>query len=186
MDYKLILLAAFNYISEYVSKGFQITGDLLNSFSQYLSGVSNEWYVLDKGPVPVLPASAYSNTPTTHVRWVYNNADNVLGAVHSEQPCIKLPFLSASVVSDGVTHSLDDFINDFRIIYDDSKDLTPRHVLLCWAIHNKVWVDEGILNVIDTDGNEHSFDAYGDGGDEWNELLFEDAWGQAVAPPALP
>jgi hypothetical protein len=169
------MLVAYSFISNVVGKVFRYTDDWMSSIVEYLSGVTNEWYLLDTGPVPAVPAPVYRKSDISQISWVYNMAYNVLAAPHSTESSVRLPFLSASLVSNNRVYPMDDFLEEFRIIHDgeNGKVLTPREIVLCWEIYNKTWLDSAILTVIDRDGNEHSVDGFGRGTQEWTELLYD-------------
>jgi len=168
------MLVAYNFISNVVGKTYRYTEEWISSIVEYMSGMTNEWYILDKGPVPVIPAPVYRKSDISQISWVYNMAYNVLAAPHSNEPSVRLPFLSASIVSNDKEYPLDDFLQEFRIIHDseNGKILTPREIVLCWEIYSKTWLDNAVLNVIDQEGNDYSVDGFGNGGEEWSHLLY--------------
>jgi hypothetical protein len=169
------MLLLYNFVSNIVTKGARYTEDIFSSFIHYVSGLTSDWYFLDDGPVPVVHAPVYKKSDTSHISWVYNSSYNVLAAPHSNERSIRLPFLSACIVSNNAIYPIDDFLEEFHVIHSDSgRFLTPREIVLCWEIYNRTWLQDAVLKVIDRDGEEHTVDGFGDGGDAWYELLYED------------
>ena len=166
------MLVTYNTISHFISKGARYTDNIITFVSDYFSGVNNEWYILENGPVPAVPASFYRNGNTTNIGWTYNTANNVLESSQSRDGAANVPFLSASITSNGTTYSMDEFLEEFKVIHDVGKTLTPRIIVLCWQIYTRTWLDSATLTVIDSDGEEHTVDAFGDGGDDWIQMLY--------------
>jgi flagellar biosynthesis GTPase FlhF len=168
----MTMLVTYNTISHFISKGARYTDNMITFVSDYLSGVNNEWYILEHGPVPAVPAPFYRNGNTTNIGWTYNTATNVLESSQSRDGAANVPFLSASITSNGTTYSMDEFLEEFKVIHDVGKTLTPRIIVLCWQIYTRTWLDSATLTVIDSDGEEHTVDAFGDGGDEWIQMVY--------------
>jgi len=167
------MLLAYNFISNIVGKVTRYTEDWASFFMDSFSGLTNDWYILDKGPVPVVPATMYRKSNMSNVGWIYNSSYNVLAAVHSEESPVRLPFLSACLISNETVYELDEFLEEFRVIHaNHGRFLTPREIVVCWQIYSRVWLDTATLNVIDREGNEYSVDAFGEGNQEWKDLLY--------------
>jgi len=168
----MTMLVTYNTISHFISKGARYTDNIITFVSDYFSGVNNEWYILEHGPVPAVPASFYRNGNKTNIGWTYNTATNVLESSQSRDGAANVPFLSASITSNETTYSMDEFLEEFKVIHDVGKTLTPRIIVLCWQIYTRTWLDSATLTVIDSDGEEHTVDAFGDGGDEWIQMVY--------------
>ena len=169
------MLLIYNFISDIITKSRRYADDVFSSFIHYATGLTSDWYFLDDGPVPVVHAPVYRKSDVSLISWVYNSSYNVLAAPHSNERSIRLPFLSASIVSNNAIYPIDDFLEEFHVIHSDSgRFLTPREIVLCWEIYNRTWLQDAVLKVIDRDGEEHTVDGFGDGGDAWYELLYED------------
>jgi uncharacterized protein YrzB (UPF0473 family) len=151
------------------------------------------------GPVP---ASYYSNTtyslPNT-VEWIFDSYEltSTLHPSIQRQYAIQygtLPFLSANITVHDRTFSLDEFIQNFKIEFTPNNIPEPLHILRFWSITRSIWftvTENPILNVIDNEGNEHSFSVFGDYDmDQWNSLFVvydeeleeEDEQGEAEQP----
>jgi hypothetical protein len=174
MSLTVSMLVAYNFISNVVGKVFRYTDDWMSSIVEYFSGVANEWYFLDRGLVPAVPAPVYRKSDISQISWVYNMSYNVLAAPHSTESSVRLPFLSASLISNNRVYPMDDFLEEFRVIHDSEnvKVLTPREIVLCWEIYNKTWLDSATLTVIDRNGNDYTVDGFGQGTQEWTDLLY--------------
>lgn len=174
MSLTVPMLVAYNFISNLIGKVGRYTDDWMSSVVDYLSGITNEWYLLDRGLVSAVPAPIYRKSDISQISWVYNMAYNVLAAPHSTESSVRLPFLSASLISNNRVYPMDDFLEEFRVIHDgeNGKMLTPREIVLCWEIYNRTWLDSATLTVIDRDGNEYSVDGFGRGTQEWTDLLY--------------
>jgi len=175
MSFMMSMLLLYNFVSDIITKSRRYADDVFSSFIHYASGLTSDWYFLDDGPVPVVHAPVYRKGDVSLISWVYNSSYNVLAAPHSNEQSIRLPFLSASIVSNNAVYPIDDFLEEFHVIHSDSgRFLTPREIVLCWEIYNRTWLQDAVLKVIDRDGEEHIVDGFGDGGDAWYELLYED------------
>ena len=175
MSLMIPMLLTYNFVSNLLRKATRYTEDVLSSFIDYFTGLTYDWYLLNNGPVPVVPAPVYRKGDVSHISWVYNTSYNVLAASHSNERSVRLPFLSAAIVSNELVYPIDDFLEEFHVIHPDSgRGLTPREIVLCWEIYNRTWLENAVLKVIDTNGEEHSVDGFGDGGDAWTALLYVD------------
>jgi hypothetical protein len=174
MSLTIPMLVAYSFISNILGKVFRYTDDWMSSVVEYLSGIRNEWYFLDTGLVPAVPAPVYRKSDMSQISWVYNMSYNVLAAPHSTESSVRLPFLSASLISNNRVYPMDDFLEEFRVIHDSEhgKILTPREIVLCWEIYNKTWLDSATLTVIDRDGNDYTVDGFGRGTQEWTDMLY--------------
>jgi hypothetical protein len=167
------MLLTYNFVSNMLRKATRYTEDVLSSFIDYFTGLTYDWYLLNNGPVPVVPAPVYRKGDVSHISWVYNTSYNILAASHSNERSMRLPFLSAAIVSNELVYPIDDFLEEFHVIHPDSgRGLTPREIVLCWEIYNRTWLENAVLKVIDTNGEEHSVDGFGEGGDAWTALLY--------------
>jgi len=132
------------------------------------------------GPVP---ASHYSNTtyslPST-VEWIFDSYE-LTCTLH---PTIQrlydsqygsLPFLSANITVHDRTFSLDEFLQNFKIEFTPDNIPEPLHILRFWSITRSLWFtmsENPILNVIDNEGNEHSFSIFSNNDlDLWNSFF---------------
>jgi hypothetical protein len=174
MSLTVSMLVAYSFISNVLGKVFRYTDDWMSSIIEYFSGITNEWYFLDTGLVPAVPAPVYRKSNMSQISWVYNMSFNVLAAPHSTESSVRLPFLSASLISNNRVYPMDDFLEDFRVIHnsENGKVLTPREIVLCWEIYNRTWLDSATLTVIDRDGNDYTVDGFGRGSQEWLDMLY--------------
>ena len=198
----LTALSVYNTVTDICSKGSEGLMRFLHSLSCYLSGTSNQWYFMLNNIGPV-PASYYSNTtyslPNT-VEWIFDSYEltSTLHPSIQRQYAIQygtLPFLSANITVHNRTFSLDEFIQNFKIEFTPNNIPEPLHILRFWSITRSLWftvTENPILNVIDNEGNEHSFSVFGDYDmDQWNSFFVvydeeleeeEDEQGEAEQP----
>ena len=99
MSLMIPMLLTYNFISSLYTKTTRYAKDMLSSFMDYVSGLTYDWYLFDDGPVPVVPAPVYRKSDMSQISWIYNTSYNVLAAPHSNERSVRLPFLSAAIVS---------------------------------------------------------------------------------------
>jgi uncharacterized protein YrzB (UPF0473 family) len=178
----LTALSVYNTVTDVCSKGADGFMRFLHSLSCYLSGTSNQWYFMlhNIGPIP---ASHYSNTsyslPST-VEWIFDSYEltstlNPSIQRHSTVQYATLPFLSANITVHDRTFSLDEFLQNFKIEFTADNIPEPLHILRFWSITRSLWFtvsENPVLNVIDNEGNDHSFSIFGNHDmDLWNSFF---------------
>jgi uncharacterized protein YrzB (UPF0473 family) len=179
----LTALSIYNTVTDMCSKGSDGLMRFLHSLSCYLSGTSNQWYFMlhNIGPIP---ASHYNNTsyslPST-IEWIFDSYE-LTCSLHSSirrESIVQygsLPFLSANITIHDRTFSLDEFLQNFKIEFTPDNIPDPLHVLRFWSITRSLWFtisENPILNIIDNEGNEHSFGIFSDyDADQWNSFFF--------------
>ena len=178
----LTALSVYNTVTDICSKGSEELMRFLHSISCYLSGTSNQWYFMLQTICPV-PASHYSNTnyslPNT-VEWIFDSYELTCSLHpsihrHSFVQYGSLPFLSINISVHDRTFSLDEFHQNFKIEFTPDNIPEPLHILRVWSITRSIWFtipENPILNIIDNEGNEHSFPIYGEyDSDQWNSFF---------------
>ena len=175
MATKLYLLGLYNQCTEIIKKSCEASALLFNATCNYLNGTSNEWYFLSTNLV--VPASAYTartSNQKAQIQWTYNSYRNTLvETLGSPEPvALKLDWLSTILHFDNREYVLDSWIQNLYIVMEDvDPNLTPERLVQAWSIAHKLWPEDAMLHIIDSDGTSHTISVIDDVDSEWQALL---------------
>jgi hypothetical protein len=135
---------------------------MYNYIQDYFHGHHDTWVFMSGYTLP-LTLSNLNNS--VEVDWVFNNHNSELTLLGSSQSVTcKLSWLSAKVriinsedTTKYLDYSIDDFVEQFKLITDGDYVPTLYIIFMCWCIHTKHWfkINDIIeFHIIDDNGEE--------------------------------
>lgn len=172
----LYLLAFYNRTEQFLTSAFHTGSELFHAISNFLNGISSEWYFLSSS---FLPASVYpvgGVNKQEHVRWTFNVFHSTLiqTLTGDQPPPLKIKWLSTILHINDREYVLDDWLRNLSIIMNEEAHFSPELLVNMWSICNRIWPDysdEVVLQIIDPDGELHTISVFDEPDDEWNSLV---------------
>ena len=138
------LMMIWNYIRELYYVSVYRCTNMYNYIQDYVYGHHDTWMFITGYSIP-LSLSNLNNS--VEVDWVYNNHNSELTLFGlSESVTCKLSWLSAKIRIINPTdstkyldYSIDDFVEQFKLITDGEYVPTLYIIFMCWCIHTKHW-----------------------------------------------
>lgn len=157
---KLIMI--WNYIRELYYVSIYRCTNMYNYIQDYFYGHHDTWFFMSGYS---LPMSLSNLNNSVEVDWIFNNHDSELSLFGTSQNVTcKLSWLSAKIrivdsddKSKYLEYSIDDFIEQFKLVTDGNYVPTLYIMFMCWCIHTKHWfkIDDTIeFHIIDDNGEE--------------------------------
>ena len=160
---------------ETVGSFYNLTKKTFNYLFDLSCGHYHEWHFIDDcSPIfrPYINDASPSN-----VKWIYNVDSRTLNLNQHELTFFSsLPWLSANIIHNKNSYSMDEWLQDFKYDTDSVELPTPMLIVSLWSLSTGIWFSNKDNNVkisfVLEDGNEYSLGL----NDIWKEdFLFNES-----------
>ena len=182
MTFYNLITDATNFVVNHSKNAYMYVND-------YMNGRHDMWFFFGDNVGPIQGTFVSHEMSGKYLKWLYNTNENSLTFCEnvrnesddsSERDVTRfIPWLSAQIVSGRKRYDIDNFLANFRFICPENIYPSPKLIISCWSIQNKIWFvpsQEITLEIIDSNGDTHMTSVFTRNSierDMWNRL-FED------------